>query len=113
MNRFLLVLGLLSLVACGDDPEQTIGSLDLEQSRALCQDVTDAQGGAGTVVMCDGFEIRVQEVDECATTIEAATCERTVGELNECLDRIDGNACNIFTDELCGSVFGDCLTIGS
>jgi hypothetical protein len=94
------------------DPGRTIASLDLAEARAICEDFTAAQGGPGTVAMCDGLELTVQSVDDCATTVDAATCTNTVGEMNACLAALDGDACTLLTDPACAFVFS-CAMSGS
>lgn len=118
-------LALVLALACGDDdpgddrttadaatpgdidPSRTIGSLTLEEARAICADFIEEQGGAGTTVMCDGFEYTVQPLEECAAGVEAATCTNTVGELETCIASLDGDACGTFTNPDC-AVIADC-----
>lgn len=86
------------------DPSRTIGSLSLEESRALCEGFIAAQGTPGTVVTCDGLDLTIQSVDDCAASIEAATCTNTVAELNTCVGVLDGDACKLLTDPACAVV---------
>ncbi len=94
------------------DPSRTIASLSLEEARAICEDFVEAQGGAGTTATCSGgIELTVQPVDDCAASVEAATCTNTVAEMNACFAALDGDACKLLTDPACAFV-AECATSG-
>lgn len=92
------------------DPSRTVDSLNLAESRMICEPLVAAQGGP-RMVNCDGLDVRVQTVDECAASIDAATCTRTVGELNACADALGGDPCLLFTAPAC-MVLAECGSAG-
>jgi len=104
-----IAASVLMLVACGGDdgpgsgidPDRTIESLNTEEARSVCEDAVAAQGGEGTIVDCDGISIMVQSVEECTTSVAAATCTNTIAELDDCIAAMEEDPCAVISGPEC------------
>jgi hypothetical protein len=86
----------------GVDPAKLVVDLTTDEYSAFCEWSIELQGGAGHVESCgDGFDITIFSVAECVANLEAATCTATVGEMETCINALDGNACRILTEPSC------------
>lgn len=115
----------LALFACGDDDgggsdggatdggdrSRTIESLDMSEARAECSVFIDSLGGPGETMCEGGLDITVQTVDDCAASIEPATCTNTLAELDNCRVALAGDPCGLLSEPAC-SFFLSCASGG-
>jgi len=112
LNRSVLGVLVSVVAACGGggggptssgvDPTKPVVGLTADEVMTMCSWSVDAQGGAGYVSDCgDGFTITTQTVAECVTSFEAATCSATVGDIEACVNAMDGDGCRVLTETAC------------
>lgn len=122
MNRLalgLITIGSMVLFACGsgDDGsgvDQSKQMADLTPAEVMdqCEWSMEIAGGPGESFDCgDGTTATNNTVAECVAGYDAtfyATCNLTVGDVENCFTGLDGSPCNLFTTEECGP-FINCI----
>jgi len=84
------------------DRNTLVSDLSEGEKAALCQQIVQAQGTEE--VQCDGFTVTPPTYEECLADVPAgSTC--TVGMVQDCMDSLNGNACNIFSTTECAALF--------
>jgi len=93
----------------GVDPAIPVAQISSGDAQTFCEWSVDAQGGAGHVERCGGdLTVKTETVANCVASFLEATCDATVGEIEDCIFAIDGNGCRIFSEEQCSVLF-ECL----
>lgn len=114
MHRTLALALAVGLAGCGggggDDhsgvePTAVVADLDPADEMTLCDWSIDAEGGAGHVTHCNGFDVTTHTVADCVAEFAGWTCDATVGELEDCINAIDGDTCALLTEEACAFLF--------
>jgi hypothetical protein len=88
--------------------ETRLEALTDDQVASLCDDIVWSLGGPGDVDFCDdGSEVTVGTEADCRTAIADLACGGVVGDVLDCLDATDGDACYLLDGPEC-RVFVDC-----
>jgi len=99
------------LPACGSDSEsgvdgsQSLADLSDGEKGALCDWVAGTEGGYGKVYTCDGSDVSIAKNDRaaCVAAIPQG-CSATVGQVENCVRAVSGDACQILVRPECAAV---------
>jgi hypothetical protein len=114
-SRALGLLSLLSLatsllVGCdsggtpgrsGVNRDKYIDQLTESEQRTLCTWAITAQGGPGEHICGDAGTWTVYSVEECVASPATSSTHCQVAMVEDCIDSLHGNTCNLFVTTEC------------
>jgi len=86
------------------DPSKVLSTLTPEEVAALCQEVVAAQG-TESVVCNEEITIEPTTFEECVADQVTSESSCTVGQLQACLNSLQGDLCNFLESAACAAFF--------